>query len=84
MYENLIAAHAALDRLRHPDQDWVECETLDFDGDGVTDYAFNDRDFNVRSLVGNAVLRWELTETEPGEWPGVNTTSPFIPNSSSG
>jgi len=32
---------------------------LDFDGDGVTDYAFKDRDFNVRSLVGNAVLRWE-------------------------
>jgi len=32
---------------------------VDFDGDGVTDYSFNDRDFNVRSLVGNAVLRWE-------------------------
>lgn len=32
---------------------------VDFDGDGVTDYQFGDRDFNVRSLVGNAVLRWE-------------------------
>jgi len=32
---------------------------LDFDGDEAADYAFGDRDFNVRSLVGNAVLRWE-------------------------
>lgn len=32
---------------------------LDLDGDGQADYAFGDRDFNVRSLVGNAVLRWE-------------------------
>ena len=32
---------------------------VDFDGDGRTDYAFTDRDFNVRSLIGNAVLRWE-------------------------
>lgn len=32
---------------------------IDFDGDGVADYAFRDRDFNVRSLRGNAVLRWE-------------------------
>jgi hypothetical protein len=32
---------------------------VDLDGDGNTDYAFPDRDFNVRSLVGNAVLRWE-------------------------
>lgn len=32
---------------------------VDFDGDGQADYAFSDRDFNVRSLVGNAVLRWE-------------------------
>ncbi len=30
-----------------------------FDGDGVADDSFGDRDFNVRSLVGNAVLRWE-------------------------
>ena len=32
---------------------------VDFDGDGNTDFQFSDRDFNVRSLVGNAVLRWE-------------------------
>jgi hypothetical protein len=32
---------------------------VDFDGDGATDYSFLDRDFNVRSLIGNAVLRWE-------------------------
>ena len=32
---------------------------VDFDGDGFTDYSFSDRDFNVRSLIGNAVLRWE-------------------------
>jgi hypothetical protein len=32
---------------------------VDFDGDGTADYAFRDRDFNVMSLVGNAVLRWE-------------------------
>jgi len=32
---------------------------VDFDEDGTADYSFSDRDFNVRSLVGNAVLRWE-------------------------
>ena len=32
---------------------------VDFDGDGIADYDFRDRDFNVRSLVGNMVLRWE-------------------------
>jgi hypothetical protein len=32
---------------------------VDFDGDGTADYAFGDRDFNIRSLIGNAVLRWE-------------------------
>ncbi len=32
---------------------------VDFDGDGTADSSFRDRDFNVRSLVGNAVLRWE-------------------------
>ncbi len=32
---------------------------IDFDGDGVADTSFDDRSFNVRSLVGNAVLRWE-------------------------
>lgn len=32
---------------------------IDFDGDGSSDLSFGDRDFNVRSLRGNAVLRWE-------------------------
>jgi hypothetical protein len=32
---------------------------IDFDSDGTSDYSFGDRDFNVRSLRGNAVLRWE-------------------------
>ncbi|MDZ7781280.1 MAG: DUF5916 domain-containing protein [Gemmatimonadota bacterium] len=32
---------------------------VDFDGDGTADHAFTDRDFNFRSLIGNAVLRWE-------------------------
>ena len=34
-------------------------QSVDFDGDAVSDYSFTDRDFNVRSLIGNAVLRWE-------------------------
>ena len=33
--------------------------TSTFNGDGTADYSFADRDFNVRSLIGNAVLRWE-------------------------
>ena len=32
---------------------------IDFDGDGISEYSFNDRDFNVQSLIGNIVLRWE-------------------------
>ncbi len=32
---------------------------FDFDGDGTVDDATSDRDFNVRSLRGNAVFRWE-------------------------
>ena len=32
---------------------------LDLDGDGQPDSGFGDRDFNVVSLRGNAVLRWE-------------------------
>jgi hypothetical protein len=32
---------------------------VDFDGDGAADFAFDERDFNVRSLIGNLVLRWE-------------------------
>ncbi|MDH3225384.1 MAG: DUF5916 domain-containing protein, partial [Gemmatimonadota bacterium] len=32
---------------------------VDFDGDGLADDSFDDQNFNVRSLVGNAVVRWE-------------------------
>lgn len=32
---------------------------VDFQGDGVSDVSFHERDFRVRSLRGNAVLRWE-------------------------
>lgn len=39
----------AADRTRH----------LDVTGDGTSDWSFSDRDFNVRSLRGNAVFRWE-------------------------
>jgi len=42
-------ADAAGNRVQH----------LDFNGDGRVDASFKDRDFNVRSLVGSAVLRWE-------------------------
>jgi hypothetical protein len=34
-------------------------QSADFDNDGTADFTFTDRDFNFRSLVGNAVLRWE-------------------------
>jgi hypothetical protein len=34
-------------------------QLVDLDGNGTTDFSFEDRDFNVRSLIGNAVLRWE-------------------------
>jgi hypothetical protein len=34
-------------------------QEVDFDGDAATDFTFRDRDFNVQSLIGNAVLRWE-------------------------
>ncbi len=32
---------------------------FDVNRDGVIDYSVRDQDFNVRSLIGNAVLRWE-------------------------
>ena len=32
---------------------------VDANGDGEADFNFSERDFNVRSLIGNAVLRWE-------------------------
>ncbi len=32
---------------------------VDLNTDGTPDFRFGDRDFNARSLIGNAVLRWE-------------------------
>lgn len=32
---------------------------VDLDGDGVSDFDFGQQDFNFRSLLGNAVFRWE-------------------------
>ena len=32
---------------------------VDFEGDGIIDYQLRDRDFSVRSLIANTVLRWE-------------------------
>jgi hypothetical protein len=40
---------------RSPEGRWH----LDFDGNGAADHSFEDRDFNVRSLIGNSVFRWE-------------------------
>lgn len=39
--------------------DGAVTQNADFDGDGRADFSFSDRDFNQRSLIGNAVLRWE-------------------------
>lgn len=33
---------------------------FDFDNDQATDFSIRDQDFNVRSLIGNAVMRWEF------------------------
>ncbi|MCC6930989.1 MAG: carbohydrate binding family 9 domain-containing protein [Gemmatimonadaceae bacterium] len=32
---------------------------IDVNGDGATDTTIDEQDFNVRSLIGNAVIRWE-------------------------
>lgn len=32
---------------------------FDVNGDGVADHSIDEQDFNVRSLIGNAVVRWE-------------------------
>ncbi len=32
---------------------------FDLDGDGRSDFTVDEQDFNVRSLIGNAVVRWE-------------------------
>jgi len=40
-------------------EDESNLRRIDFDGDGVSDLDFTDRDFNIRSLRSTAVLRWE-------------------------
>jgi hypothetical protein len=40
-------------------RDAAGTQRVDLDGNGAPDYSFADKDFNVRSLRGNAVLRWE-------------------------
>jgi len=32
---------------------------VDLTGDGIPEISFEDKDFRIRSLRGNAVLRWE-------------------------
>ena len=38
---------------------WDSTRYFDIDGDGAQDFSTRDRDFNIRSLRGNAVFRWE-------------------------
>jgi hypothetical protein len=40
-------------------RDAAGTQHVDLNGDVLADFSFGDRDFNVRSLIGNAVLRWE-------------------------
>lgn len=39
--------------------DAAQTRHFDFDGNGTSDYSVDEQDFNLRSLIGNAVLRWE-------------------------
>ena len=39
--------------------DGADQRLFDFNGDGTTDFTVTEQDFNVRSLIGNAVFRWE-------------------------
>lgn len=32
---------------------------VDFEGDGKVDFSFGEETFNLRSFVGNAIVRWE-------------------------
>jgi hypothetical protein len=57
-YKQLAAAET-FDFLELGPSDPSGTQSVDFDADGTPDYSFTDRDFNVRSLIGNAVLRWE-------------------------
>lgn len=57
-YKQLAAAET-FDFLDLGPSDPSGTQSVDYDGDGTADHTFSDRDFNVRSLIGNAVLRWE-------------------------
>jgi hypothetical protein len=57
-YKQLAAAET-FDFIELGPSDPSGTQSVDFDGDGTADFTFPDRDFNFRSLVGNAVLRWE-------------------------
>ena len=54
-----LAASETFDFIDFGPSDPSGTQSLDFDDDGTADFTFSDRDFNFRSLIGNAVLRWE-------------------------
>jgi len=54
-----LAAGETFDFLDLGPSDPSGTQSVDFDGDSTVDFTFSDRDFNVRSLIGNAVFRWE-------------------------
>jgi hypothetical protein len=54
-----LAASETFDFIDFGPSDPSGTQSLDFDDDATADFTFSDRDFNFRSLIGNAVLRWE-------------------------
>jgi hypothetical protein len=54
-----LAASESFDFVELGPSDGSGTQSVDFDGDGAADFTFSDRDFNLRSLIGNAVVRWE-------------------------
>jgi 4-alpha-glucanotransferase len=60
LYEKLIEADRVLDAISHKDDNWVSCETLDFDADG-----------NDEAILENAHLSLAFSPTDGGtlfEW----------------
>ncbi|MBK6845615.1 MAG: hypothetical protein IPG88_25645 [Gemmatimonadetes bacterium] len=43
---------------------------FDFDGNGTPEHTIDEQDFNVRSLIGNAVVRWEYRPGSTIFWSG--------------
>jgi hypothetical protein len=68
-YKQLAAAET-FDFIDFGPSDPSGTQSLDFDDDGTADFTFSDRDFNFRSLVGNAVLRWEYGPAPRSSWCG--------------